>query len=446
MSSKDPNVHKSPRLRVALLTPYTGENLGDAAIQDAVIANVRQRFEDAHICLISYRPDVTAGIHRVPSFPIGITTFSSASLREYTYSACRGGAVKARGVFDEILPTIKRWIPFYAQLRGAALSIVPASVGRIARDVLHTKRAYRLVAGFDAVIVSGGGQLDEYFGGPWRHPYSLFKWGLIARLSGAGYLFLSVGACSIKSRLSRFFLRCALRLATYRSYRDHKSKQLLKDMTFTHGDLVCPDLAFSDVGAETADDEAKQRQVIGISPISYLSRKWKETNLDAYDTYLDSLSNLVRYLVGQGLEVVIFSTDAVDLESLDDLERAIRASLDSTSATRVSRASTTTLQDLRRCLSRLDLVVASRLHGVILSHRAGLPVLAIAYDRKVTTYMSDTDMSEFCVGFLGIDGDTLRQTFRSLVQDAGSIRSKLKRINARYSETLTLQYDRVLGV
>src|SRR5215813_12015498 len=43
-----------PRHRIALLTPYNGGNFGDAAIQDAMIANIRLRLPGAQfsgICL-----------------------------------------------------------------------------------------------------------------------------------------------------------------------------------------------------------------------------------------------------------------------------------------------------------------------------------------------------------------------------------------------------------
>lgn len=435
----------SRHIRIALLTPYTGDNLGDAAIQEAVISNVKKRYEDADICLITYSPVVTAKLHRVRSFPIGITTFSPGSLREYAYSASTDAAVEAKpGLLDEAKRVIKNRFPFYARLKRTILALTPDLIKIIASDALHAIRAYSLARGVHLIIVSGGGQLDEYHGGPWRQPYSLLKWALIARLAGARYIFLSVGTCSIESRLSKFFLRHALKLAAYRSYRDQKSKQLLERMKFTHDDLVCPDLAFSYVSSEPNSNRTDRGRVVGISPISYLSRRWKETNLREYEKYISSLAELVRHVADHGYEIILFSTDAVDFEALDDLETVLARSLSASLAARVSRMATSTMGALFRCLSRLEFVIASRLHGVILSHRAGLPVLAISYDRKVTTHMFETQLSEYCVDFHSIDFNILQLAFGSLVQNADSIRSELEEINTRYSGALTLQYDRVL--
>ena len=35
------------------------------------------------------------------------------------------------------------------------------------------------------LVVAGGGQLDEEWGGSWGHPYALMKWAVLARVAGA---------------------------------------------------------------------------------------------------------------------------------------------------------------------------------------------------------------------------------------------------------------------
>ncbi len=62
-------------MKFLLLTPYTGGNLGDAAIQEAVIANIRKRIPDAQIVLVTLSPEDTTRLHGMRSFPIDIRTF-----------------------------------------------------------------------------------------------------------------------------------------------------------------------------------------------------------------------------------------------------------------------------------------------------------------------------------------------------------------------------------
>ena len=53
----------------ALVDCYTGGNLGDGAIQDAVIWNIRQRLPDAAIYGITLHPADTLQRHGIPSYP-----------------------------------------------------------------------------------------------------------------------------------------------------------------------------------------------------------------------------------------------------------------------------------------------------------------------------------------------------------------------------------------
>jgi hypothetical protein len=91
---------------------------------------------------------------------------------------------------------------------GAPLREIPDAglVGR-ARFWIHTRRFLRSL---DLLVVSGGGQLDEYWGGPRAHPFTLAAWTRLAHSVGVPIALLSVGADVVRSPLTRVFLRTAL--------------------------------------------------------------------------------------------------------------------------------------------------------------------------------------------------------------------------------------------
>ncbi len=60
----------APGPRIALLTPYTGGNLGDAAIQDALIANLRLRLPTAQFSGICLNGDNFVERHGTGFFPL----------------------------------------------------------------------------------------------------------------------------------------------------------------------------------------------------------------------------------------------------------------------------------------------------------------------------------------------------------------------------------------
>src|SRR5690606_22280601 len=125
----------------------------------------------------------------------------------------------------------------------------------------------RIVQQLDLLAVAGSGQLNEDWGGPWRYPFALFRWCLLARLTGCKVAFLSVGAGTVRSRSGRFFCATALRLAQYKSVRDESTLALIKSWGVRNVRLV-PDMAFSMTFASKRNNDC-QRPIAGINPIAY---------------------------------------------------------------------------------------------------------------------------------------------------------------------------------
>jgi polysaccharide pyruvyl transferase WcaK-like protein len=429
------------------MTPYTGGNLGDWAIQDATIANVRERHPNACLHLVTMLPVLTATLHGVPSIPIGRSgqwpDAPASPIDTDENGADRTSIATKRSLLRRAKAAVKSTRTLYAVLKP-----VHDALRLTYGELRHIWRAYRFLRSVDLLIVSGGGQLDEYWGGPWDHPYALFKWGLLAKLAGSRFVVLSVGTCDLESKVSLFFIRHALRLASYRSYRDRTSKELLEHIAFTRNDEVYPDLAFSYSNSEVFEDSAKKRdrKVVGVSPIAYLApRGWPKQNSAVFQPYFEALLAFVRLLIERGYSVVLFSTDTPDRAVVSDMVDALTKESDIEVNGKLSHPRTHTLPELIDQLRQVDYVVASRLHGILLSHRFCLPVLAISYDRKVDTYMADLGLSEHNVDIHDVTTDSLVGVFQALTEKSESIRSTLTKINDRYARDLKHQYDVVLG-
>ena len=232
-------------MKVALLTPYDGGNLGDAAIQEALIGNFRKYDPQVQLYGITLHPESTAARHHIPCLPIGGDLPSVLPRKEGASSFLQqfqlqhrspGRSVEAPTFFERI----KRAV------RGLLFRIGLKPLVRLAQECAFTLlRSYRLLRSVDMLVVAGGGQLDEEWGGSWGHPYALMKWAVLARAARAPVIFLSVGGCRTDSWLTKLFLRIALSLACYRSYRDEGSRQLARAITPAADGSVVPDLAFS---------------------------------------------------------------------------------------------------------------------------------------------------------------------------------------------------------
>ena len=136
--------------------------------------------------------------------------------------------------------------------------------------------------GSSMLVMTGTGMLADYAIGPLDLHYDIFRWAVIAKLRRCKLLFVSVGGGPIRHPLSRYFVRAALALADYRSYRDASSKDHLEaigvDVT---NDAVYPDLAFSlpiPVLPHRMAVSTTKESVVGVGLMNYRNRHGRSGN------------------------------------------------------------------------------------------------------------------------------------------------------------------------
>src|SRR5271163_2431683 len=226
--------------RIALLDSYDGHNLGDASIQDAMVTNIGLRLPNAQFYGITLNSENFIDQHGVGGFPlvaryIPLFGMSHGRFAEQLKEGEDPGRVVGCG--REIKSALKR-VPMLRQCL-PVLAIIP-------QEICHLVAGYRFLRTKDLLVVSGGGQLNEEWGGAWGHPFALFKWAALARIAGVPYVFASVGTGRVVSSASRMFVSAALRMARYRSYRDKNTREVAAGLIGrAAADPVVPDLAFS---------------------------------------------------------------------------------------------------------------------------------------------------------------------------------------------------------
>jgi polysaccharide pyruvyl transferase WcaK-like protein len=436
-------VHESQKIRrIGLISPCLG-NLGNAAILSSMIANIRKRIPDAEIVGITLSPDDTRHRHGIKAFPI-----TGAPRQNYTGAdpVVRGERPPSANYLQRGKSWIKQWLWRVPLMRGFAQKLRSCRL-----ESAHILAAARLVRTLDRVVVTGGGALDDFWGGPWGHPWTLFKFAALSRICGVPLHFVSVGKCSLERRLSRFFARSALRMADYRSYRDRDSKLGVRTLLPSFDDPVCPDLAygypFPSLPSRQAGIFSDECLVVGVSPMAYCDpRVWPLHDETRYLRYLRQLGLMVRWLLTQRCRVLLFATDNPDTESIRDLQAmSIDDSVDAGLVEVLPGPPEQTTEGLMQRISGVDLIIASRLHGIILSQLIGIPALAISYDRKVDVHMNDVKQNEYCVNIDSVDLATLIATFNKLKTSRQQQSEQLLRIVEIYRRQLEAQYDQLLG-
>jgi polysaccharide pyruvyl transferase WcaK-like protein len=296
------------------------------------------------------------------------------------------------------------------------------------------------------VFVSGGGQLDDLYGGGWGHPYVLFKWALLARALDVDFVFLSVGAGTLGSPLSRFFARHALSMASYRSYRDATTKGMLVSLGVGANDPIVPDLAYSYPRPNPPvprRHRAGSPAVVGLSPMVYSHPKiWPRRDPTRYERYLGQLRSFLIWLLQQGHQVVLFASDAQDELAIQDLKARLGQGEWPGTCTHRKVESVASLFEL---LESCDAVVASRLHGVLLAHLAERPTLAISYEFKVSRLMEDMGLKDYCLEIDEFTSADAVERFQALEANADAVVRAIRQATAPYAARLEVQYQEVFS-
>jgi polysaccharide pyruvyl transferase WcaK-like protein len=273
----------------------------------------------------------------------------------------------------------------------------------------------------------------------------LCKWGWLATRANKQFVIMGVGTGTLQNWLSKYFVKNALGKASFRSFRDTGSRDLACVPRLTRNDTIGPDLAFGlDVsGYPDTSGKSGNSLHVALSPMSYLDpRFWPDKDKQAYDRYISLLAGLVNTVTSQGHKVSLFASDGADERTITDLKRVLESS---PASGKVNTPRVKTVKELLTLFAGADVVVASRLHGVLLSCVMERPTLALSYDRKVNALMNDLGLSQYCREIEGVEGPALKDLFAQLAKNRREVRDQLKTRVLAAKENLNQQFDTVLG-
>jgi polysaccharide pyruvyl transferase WcaK-like protein len=424
------------RSKIGLLDHLGGGNLGDDATLDAVMDNIRTRWPNAEIYGFSMNPTDTQKRHNIPAYPIRYQTWS---LNDKIASNRPGIVLKAKGMIAKSAVL-------------ASLVKIFVRVPRVLfREIMFLIKSFRAIRSFDYLVISGGGQLLDSWGGPWAFPYTLFKWILLARLTRVRCYFVNVGAGPVSYPLSKLFIKNALLLAEYVSFRDEDSRALAQQFGFKGVSHVFPDTVYSlDVNRSTQNlhwNGGSVEHLVGIAPMAYCDpRRYHRKDKHAYTRFIRTLSSLGSQLIKDDYRLAVFSTDInFDSDAVQDFWAEIMESGAITHAEQITRPLIAGIRELLSEMSRMEYIVTCRFHGVIFAHLLNKPVLAISHHPKVTALMKAVGMAEFCIDIDTLDSSLLLSSFRRLVDSRQSVTRQIAASVEIYKDMLDRQFDAILG-
>lgn len=406
MSRNTAAATKPSNLTISLFGHFGSTNFGNEGTLIACLSNLQRLLPGADFRCICTNPARATAAYNIPSIPIS-------------------------------RPRNRRGMPESRFAR-----IVHFTIFGIPSEIYRWYEVYDELKGTDLLIVPGTGLLTDAFGMRSWGPYNLLKWSLMAKLRGCGLYFISVGAGPLTSGIGKNFVKWAIGLADFRSFRDLNSLDYMNNIGFRRsGDTVYPDLTFSlPKSFDGNDDHAKiERKVtFGIGVMDRFSMYGYRPDASSYRRYLEHMAALIKNLVERDHDIQLLIGDEGDAKEFRCL---LNERLTTLEAGRVKSVPATSIGEVLRQIANTDFIVATRFHNVLFGLLASKPTISISFHDKCTAIMKSMNLSKYCIAVTELSADSLIAKTVEIQRDADHVRSLIGTYNDLFGKILEQQYQ-----
>ena len=400
------------RKKICFFGHFGSTNFGNEITLGTILYHVRRLLPEAEVACICTGPEALAATQHIETVPISRTIVKPWKLRSRL-------ARRLRKVLIEMPCELCRWLDAFRTLKRA-----------------------------DMLVIAGTGILTDAYGLLDWGPYNLFKWSIVARACSCKLLFVSVGAGPLYSALGRHFVKSALSLADFRSYRDDASINYLKGIGFqTNSDRVYPDLVFSvPESMLPRDDDKRRRVVVGLGLMGYAGRYSvaKPSNA-ASQAYMDNLIAFVEWLLAHDYQIRLLLGEVGERSVSQQFKSLLKARLGVYDEDLVIDQPTLCVDDLLPQIAATDIVVATRFHNVLLALLLNKPVIAISFHHKCASLMSEMGLAKYCHDINHMNADRLIEQFQDLEKNAEKLKPRIREKVEHSRNALEEQYNLIFN-
>jgi polysaccharide pyruvyl transferase WcaK-like protein len=334
---------------------------------------------------------------------------------------------------------------FWFDIHQNRLSSRPWNLLRVPSRILDVFRVPGWVRRHDVVIVPGSGVLEATLPlRPWDTPYGLFLLTASGRLFRTKTAMVCVGAAPISKRTTRALSDWAARLATYRSYRDIRSREEMRRRGLDTGDPVFNDLVYSLPTPRQDRSTGGDWSTIGVGVMAYVgSNDDRDRASDVYRSYVDRMTEVVCGLVDDARKVRLFigDTDGSDDATARAIITAVRELRPHVDETWVTAAQATTLSEIIESMEPLGAIIATRFHNLVAALKLAKPTISVGYSDKHHALMTAAGLGMYSHPVESFDADVVIAQLRDMEQHEATLRQSLLAHTAQLAEQLQRQFD-----
>jgi polysaccharide pyruvyl transferase WcaK-like protein len=393
--------------RVGLFGLLGSGNLGNDVSMESVLRYLRTDHPEAVVDAMCKGPGTVASRHGIPTIPMN-------------------------------------WYHRYER----TMSGLPAVPLKLLGKGIDVFRTVSWVSRHEVVIVPGMGVMEAGLPlKPWQMPYSFFLLCASAKPFGAKVAFVGIGASVVKRRTSRVLLDASARLASYRSYRDVQSRDVMGQRGLNVSrDPVYSDLAF---GFPPLPCGPGDPGIVGVNVMGYRGGDDDRKQAEAIHTsYVATMKSFVRWLIDQDRSVRILIGDENEPDRLvgEEILADVRSYCPDLEPGRVVAEYASSFAELMQVMAPVGTVVATRFHSVICALRLGKPVLSLGYGPKFSALVANMGLAEFCQLAKYPDFDVLIAQFTELEKRQEELRKGIADGNAAYERNAAAQFAELSAV
>jgi polysaccharide pyruvyl transferase WcaK-like protein len=405
---------KRRRAKIAFFGSFGRRNFGNEATLQAILSNLRRFEPETEFTCLCTGPEGVRADYNI----------SAVLIRDYVvrpWKTLNPLARWARKILVGVPSEFWRWVHGVKMLRGTA-----------------------------ALIIPGTGLLtDAYTLFNWG-PYDMFRWSVAAKLAGCKLLFVSVGAGPFYSHAGRFFVKTALSLADFRSYREEPSRHWLERIGFqTENDPFYPDLAFSlpPTVLPRRHKSKRRRPIVGLGLMEFAGKLSAEKPVSAvHAAYLQTLAEFVGWLLTRDYDVRLLIGDFVDEAVTREFKSLLAKHIVTQDEGRIIEEPIESVEELLSQIAETEFVVATRYHNILLSLLLNKPTIAISFHHKCSSLMSQMELSDYCEEMNALTMDRLIEQFCRLERNAHDLKSMLAEKVEKHRQALDEQYGTICEV
>jgi polysaccharide pyruvyl transferase WcaK-like protein len=394
-------------MRIVVIHGYTDSNKGDVAIAHCTVAAIRALAPEAEILFHSnYREDhADFAYHNRFSRQAGIPVSEGLLPSPYVEDAGKGGT---RGLLALL------------RLVGGVLALPLALIGIGGR-----RRALRELASADVILARGGQYLHNESG---RVRGLIYLWRMLMNIAvpvwmGKRVVILGMSIGPLHGGMARWMAARVLRGCDLMVVREQYSADLLASLGITRQVRIAHDMAFlTDPAADAILPDLIEMgaRYIGVTVI-----RW---NFPGYGDEAGLQGRYLAALIGAlgaayqqfGLTPLLVEQVTARHHGMDDSAAvdALEARLRETMIPCVRVAADAAPEELAAIYGRCEVVLATRLHSLILAACAGTPSVAIRYQgTKTQGIMEALGTGEYVFDIAAVSSEELSGAISGVLAD-----------------------------